>query len=263
MESVMRRLVVAAVALGALWIAPSAEATINDVFGGAVTCSLQADNDRRVRQQLPPQHGPDLRRRPDRRQRRLPGRRRRGPGRRLPADHDVPRLRRQQDRLRRHGALPGPRLRGLQHDRPRLPRVLRQRGRPDRGRPRLRRRIHPPDRHPLRGARRPVLRRLAGRRGSDRPAADRLGGGLIRRRDVDVARRAARPHDAARRDPGPVDEPGGRARDEDRRRDPEHPLDRHRLLAGPQRRHARLRRRRALPGPHRRHEAVAGRGAVR
>ena len=42
----MRRLVAAAVALGALWIAPSAEATINDVFGGAVTCSLQADNDR-------------------------------------------------------------------------------------------------------------------------------------------------------------------------------------------------------------------------
>ena len=42
----MRRLVAAAVALGALWIAPSAEATIHDVFGGAVTCSLQADNDR-------------------------------------------------------------------------------------------------------------------------------------------------------------------------------------------------------------------------
>ena len=46
MESVMRRFVVAAVALGALWIAPGAEAAINDVFGGTVTCTLQGDNDR-------------------------------------------------------------------------------------------------------------------------------------------------------------------------------------------------------------------------
>ena len=42
----MRKLVVAAVALGALWMAPGAEAAIDDVFGGTVTCALQADNDR-------------------------------------------------------------------------------------------------------------------------------------------------------------------------------------------------------------------------
>ena len=45
-ESGMRKLVVAAVALGALWMAPGAEAAIDDVFGGTVTCTLQADNDR-------------------------------------------------------------------------------------------------------------------------------------------------------------------------------------------------------------------------
>ncbi len=42
----MRRFVVAAVVLGALWVAPSAQAAIPDVFGGAVTCTLQGDNDR-------------------------------------------------------------------------------------------------------------------------------------------------------------------------------------------------------------------------
>jgi Acetyl xylan esterase (AXE1) len=46
MESVMRRFVVAAALFGALWVAPSAQAAIPDVFGGTVTCSLQADNDR-------------------------------------------------------------------------------------------------------------------------------------------------------------------------------------------------------------------------
>ena len=42
----MRRFIVAAVVLGALWVAPSAQAAIPDVFGGAVSCTLQPDNDR-------------------------------------------------------------------------------------------------------------------------------------------------------------------------------------------------------------------------
>jgi hypothetical protein len=42
----MRRFVIAAVVLGALWMVPSAQAAIPDVFGGDVTCSLQGDNDR-------------------------------------------------------------------------------------------------------------------------------------------------------------------------------------------------------------------------
>ena len=54
------------------------------------------------------------------------------------------------------------------------------------------------------------------------------------------------PQGDAGRQPRPVDEPGRQA-DADRRGRAEHPLDRPRLLARPQRGHARLRRRRALP----------------
>ena len=42
----MRRFVVAAVVLGALWVAPSAQAAIPNVFGGAVACTPQGDGDR-------------------------------------------------------------------------------------------------------------------------------------------------------------------------------------------------------------------------
>ena len=40
----MRKLVVAAVALGSMWVVPAAQAAIPSVFGGALTCSVAADN---------------------------------------------------------------------------------------------------------------------------------------------------------------------------------------------------------------------------
>ena len=67
--------------------------------------------------------------------------------------------------------------------------------RPDR----LRQRLHPAARRPLRGPRRAVLRRRARRRGAGLPDQDRRDRRLLRRRHVDGARRPEEPHDAARR----------------------------------------------------------------
>ena len=76
-----------------------------------------------VRQHEPAQHLTELGRDADRRQSRLPGRL--GGRRAIPPDHLGPRLRRLQAQFRRHGEVHRPRLRGLQHDRPGVPRVLR------------------------------------------------------------------------------------------------------------------------------------------
>ena len=82
---------------------------------------------------------------------------------------------------------------------------------------RLRQRLHPPDRQPLRGRATPRSSRAARRRGPDRPAAHRRDRRLVRRRHVDGARRLQGPQDAARRQPRPLDEPRRQA-DADRGR---------------------------------------------
>src|SRR5687768_5542847 len=43
MERSMRKLVVVAVATGALWLVPAAQAAIPSVFGGALTCNVDGD----------------------------------------------------------------------------------------------------------------------------------------------------------------------------------------------------------------------------
>ena len=70
----------------------------------AVTCTVQGDGVRFCGSSTPRSTAKRLRRRPDRRQRRLPAGARVGPRRQLPADDDVPRLRRRQDRPQRDAA---------------------------------------------------------------------------------------------------------------------------------------------------------------
>ena len=117
---------------GSLLVAPVAHAAITSVSRGSDLHAYATDEVREcgTSSAPPSQHRGELGRHPDRRQRRLPA----GPERHrrpLPADHRRPRLRRGEDRLRRlrldqrTAALHQPRLRRLQHDRPRLPRVLR------------------------------------------------------------------------------------------------------------------------------------------
>ena len=198
-----------------------------------------------LRQLEPPQHDQGVRRGPDRRQRRFPARADRCGGRQLPADHDLPRLRRGQARAQRDAALPRARLRHLLDDQSRLPGVVRLGRLEDRRPLRLRARLRAPDRQSLRGPRRAGVRRRAGRPGPHRRATDRGHRRLLRRRHVDGARRTAGPKGARRRLPRPMDQPGRQA-DDDRRRGREHPVDRPRLLADAEREHAGLRRRRPV-----------------
>ena len=78
----------------------------------------------------------------------------------------------------------------------------------------------------------PRLRRIPRRRGLVTPDKIAATGRLLRRRPVHGAGRPEEPDHAARRHPRPLEEPGRQAHG-DRGRDPEHPLDRPRLLAGP------------------------------
>ncbi len=75
--------------------------------------------------------------------------------------------------------------------------------------------------------------------------------------------RAQGPHDAAGRHTRPLDQPGpGQRADADRRRGPEHPVDRPQLRPGAERQHARLRAGRRLHRTLRRDEAVARQRAL-
>ena len=121
----MRRFVVAAVVLGALVDRPERAGRDPDVFGGAVTCTLQGDNDRVCGNTSPRSTAPTFDGIPIDVNVAFPADDGVGP------DGDYPLI------MVFHGyggskfgfggdgALPRPRLRGLQHDRPRLPRVLR------------------------------------------------------------------------------------------------------------------------------------------
>ena len=197
-------------------------------------------------------HLHELRRRADRRERRLPAGAGERSRRELPDRRLLPRLGRLEDRPhRRRGAgVPRRRLRGLLDERSRLGQLVRR----DRSEAphagRLRQRLQPLDGHALRGAgraggvrgaRRSARRRRARRRRFDRSAEDRVDGRIVRRRPVDGARRAQEPPDAAGRLARAV---GQRRRQgaADRRGAARHPVDRPRLRADAERPHARLRR---------------------
>ena len=90
----------------------------------------------------------------------------------------------------------------------------------DRRRRRVRRRLRPPDGHPLRGARRTGLHRAPRGRGARRSGRDRRERRLVRRRHVDGARRAQEPPDAPRRQPDGLGVAGRHARSRSRARLP-------------------------------------------
>ena len=115
--------------LGALALAPAAQAAIPSVpdgAGGQIACTVQAGAERRRAPLLGHLH--HLRRRPDRRQRRLPARARQRARRRLPDRRRLPRLGRLEarPRPRRPAAVARRRLRRLQHERPRLGQLVRR-----------------------------------------------------------------------------------------------------------------------------------------
>ena len=93
-------------------------------------------------------------------------------------------------------------------------------------------------------------------RGPGRRPEGRCDRWLLRRWPLDATGRAQGPDDDARRQPRPVDQPGQPRSDADRRGGAGHPVERPGLLAGPERRHPRLRRRLALQRPHRDREAL-------
>ena len=194
----------------------------------------------------PAQHGRDLRRRPDRRERRLPARARERTRRPVPDGHDVPRLRRLQARPRLDAPLARPGLRHLQHDHARLRRVV------------WNRRV-------AGGRRRPAATngyvRLMDTRYEVRDAQELIGllvdEGLVDRERIGatggsygggmsmalaaLSDRKMLPDgtsSAGRRPEGTAARAGGRGAPD--------PLDRPRLLAGSERRHSRLRRRRPV-----------------
>ena len=141
------------------------------------------------------------------------------------------------------------RLRGLQHERPRLGQLLRRpatpTGSPTRS---CADGLQPPDGHPLRGPRRAVPSPAARRRGRRRPAEDRRHRRLLRRRHLDGARRrsrTARCSPTARSSPGRA--PSGTPMRSPRRRR-EIPWTDLAYSLMPERPHARLRRRRSLLG---------------
>ena len=240
-----RLLVVALAVVALLALAPAANAAITSVFTATpnpIPCAVQGNGVRLCDQTIAGNPGgtarstdQDLRRRADRRARRVSARAGERPGRSLPADHDVPRLRGHEAFAREHAAVPQCRLRDLQHDHARLRPVVRQRriavGRPER----LCRRPRAPDGHALRGPRRAGARRAAGRRGTHVSRADRCDRRLLRRRHVDGARGAQEPQDAAGRLARRLAEPERHA-DADRGRDAGDPVDRPRVLADAQRR---------------------------
>ena len=84
----MRRMAGWIVAVACLAGAAPADAAISSVFNGDVSCAVQGNGVRFCGSNAPRSHDEDLRRRPDRRQRRLPAGARVGPGRPVPAGHD-------------------------------------------------------------------------------------------------------------------------------------------------------------------------------
>ncbi len=188
-----------------------------------------------------------------------------------PADHPEPRLGRADHRSQRQPVLrPDGRRLGLAglrrapDHRPRVRRLLRQRGLARRRPHRLPERLHPPRRRALRGPRRAVRRRPARRRGRGEPERDRRHRRVLRRRGVARAGHAQQPRDEHRRHAQPVDEPERHAAAHRRRRAGD-PVERSDLLADAQRAHARLRRdrRHGRPLPDRRREAVVRHRPVR
>ena len=150
-----------------------------------------------------------------------------------------------------HPALGRRRLRGLQHERPRLGSLLRQ-IRPVGGSRRsgLRKRLQPPDGRSLRSPRRPVPDVRARRRRGRRPDEDRRHRKLLRRRHLDRPGALRNREMLPDRRLVPWKSPDGQQM-EIAAAAPQWPWTRHRLLAGPERPQPRLRHQLALQGPER------------